>query len=138
MQASILLLADFANVDGSGKLNVIGAFNRIIAPAGFPTRLSIMHLVIRLTAELGEFDEERILQVKLLEADGAIVWETPEIRFSVVKPEGGMVGEFTQIIRLQNFGFEKPGRYEYRVFVGKDLKGSIPLDLVEIAPSPEE
>lgn len=44
MDASILLLADFANVDAAGKLNIIGAFNRIYA-SKFPCRHPQMHLV---------------------------------------------------------------------------------------------
>lgn len=137
MEASILLLADFANIDGGGKLNIIGVFNRIFA-SKFPAVHSSMYLVIRLTAELGEYDRERILRVQLFEADGEVIWETPEIPFKISKPEGGIIGEFTQIIGLQAFRFEKPGPYEYRVFVGEDLKGSIRLDLVEIPPSPKE
>ncbi len=137
MEADILLLADFANVDAAGKLNVIGAFNRIGARK-FPAVHPLMHIVIRLVAELGEFEQERQLKVILFDEDGNKQWESPDIPFSIAAPKGGRLGEFTSIIALQNTVFKKPGRYEYRVFVNQDLKGSIPVDLVQIEQPFEE
>jgi hypothetical protein len=131
VEAKILLAADFANVDSSGKLNIIGAFNRINAHK-FPVRHSQMHLVVRLVAELGEFDQQRNLRIILWDEDGNQLWETPDIPFHVKPPESGKRGEHNAIIGLQGMGFEKPGVYSFNVYVDTQFKGSIPIDLALI------
>jgi hypothetical protein len=93
-----------------------------------------LYVVIRLVAELGEFDRERLLKIILFDSDAREKWTTGEIPFKVPKPAGGGIGEFHAIIAVQNAEFDKEGRYEYRVFVNDDLKGSIPLDVVKLAP----
>jgi hypothetical protein len=69
MRLLLLLAADYANVTGDGKLNVMGIFNEIKASA-FPARHPSMHLIVKLGADLGEYGERRDLFVKLLDADG--------------------------------------------------------------------
>lgn len=130
MEARILLAADFANVDAVGKLNILGAFNQIFTKS-FPARHSLLYLVVRLVAELGEFDKERILKIILFDTDSREKWTTGAIPFRVHAPAGGRIGEFHAIIAVQNAEFEQEGRHEYRIFVNDDLKGSIPLDVVK-------
>ncbi len=69
MKLLLLLAADYANVTGDGKLNVMGIFREVNA-LNFPVRHPSMHLVVKLGAELGEYGETRNLAVKLLDADG--------------------------------------------------------------------
>jgi hypothetical protein len=135
MQASILLVADYAAVDASGKLNVIGAFN-IIYALSFPFKHPQMHLVIRLVATLGEFERERKLRIVLWDQDGAEKWATPEIPFRVSAPKDGKLGHHDAIIGIQGMEFEKPGEYSFHVYVDGDSKGDIPIDVVERAKQP--
>ena len=132
MNASLLLVADFANIDSGGKLNVIGVFNRISART-FPTVHPVMYLVVRLVAELGDFDVQHQLRVILQDQDEHAIWETPEITFAMQSPPDGSLGEFTPIIGIQNLQFEQPGRYFFRVLVDKDPKGTVPIEVVQIA-----
>lgn len=132
MQATILLVADFANVDPSGKLNVIGAFNRIYT-AALPATHPMMYLVIRLVAELGEYEHQRTLRFILFDEDGHTTWEPPGLKFTVPRPQDGNLGEFTPVFGIQNMRFEKPGRYEFRVLVDNDLKGTVPIEVVKVA-----
>jgi len=69
MNLDIFLVADYANMTGDGKLNVMGIFREINAP-NFPARHPSMHLVIKLSAELGEYGIQRGLGVKLCDPDG--------------------------------------------------------------------
>lgn len=133
MEASILLIADFANVDSSGKLNIIGAFNRIFANS-FPVIIPQMTLVIRLTAELGEFEQERMFKCVVWNEDGAKVGELPDLPFTVPSPKGVRRSDHNVLISLQGFKFDGPGAYEFKVYVDNQHKGSIPLD---IEPSPD-
>lgn len=133
MEARILLVADFASVDATGKLNVIGAFNQIWA-RGFPVVHPQMSLVVRLVAELGEFDQPRNLSIVLWDEDGNEVWKTPDVTFQVKKPESGKRAEHNAIISLQGMTFQKPGAYSFNVYVDREFRGTIPVDLL-LAPS---
>lgn len=135
MEARICLAADFANVDQAGKLNVLGAFNRIIL-SEFPGVHRLMYLVIRLALELGEFDQERMLRIVLFDEDGDEKWSTPDMPFKIPKPQGGRTADFNAIVEVRDMEYQKPGRYEFRVFVNSDHKGVIPID-VERKPSEE-
>jgi hypothetical protein len=132
---NILLLADFASTDTAGKLNIIGAFNSIQS-AKFPLIYPQFFLVVRLVAGLGEFDEERTLRIEFLDQDGTKMGDLPPIRFKVPPPKAGMLGEHTAILGFQGLPFPKPGRYEFRVYVDRDQKGSTPLDIALIETQP--
>jgi hypothetical protein len=128
LEARLLLIADFANVDSLGKLNIIGAFNHIYAPQ-FPVQHPAMYLVVRIGAELGEFNQEKNLTFILFDEDGNEKWRTPELKFAVPSPLGGKTGEFNAVVGIQQMMFEHPGRYEFRVYINGDQKGIIPLDI---------
>ena len=137
MEARICLIADFANVDRSGKLNVLGAFNRIMLQV-FPGVYHSMYLVIRLAAELGEFEQEKMLKIILFDQDAHEIWSTPDIPFTIPAPQGGRTVDFNAIIEVRDMEFQEPGRYEFRIFVNSDLKGTIPVDVELVARPPEE
>lgn len=137
MDAAIMLLADFANVDAAGKLNVIGAFNQVFTPR-FPMRLAQMHVVIRLVANLGEFDQERTLKVMLFDEDRTRqLWATPEIPFKIPPPSQGKLRHHDAIIGLQRFAFDRPGTYEFVAHVNGEYKASVTLDVVQLEPNQE-
>jgi hypothetical protein len=129
MQASILLIADFANVDAAGKLNVLGAFNQIFFNS-LPGKHQLMYLVIRLVAELGETEQERQLKVVLWDEDGIEKWSTPDIPFKVKATKSGKLSEHNAIIGLQGMEFDKLGTFSFKVYVNGDSKGDIPIDIV--------
>jgi hypothetical protein len=72
---------------GDGKLNVMGIFSEIYS-FNFPPRHSSMHLVARLSAELGEYGQPRIITVKLLDEDGNQVMDDSG-QFQTPKSEKG-------------------------------------------------
>ena len=125
MRLILLLAADYANITGDGKLNVMGIFRDINAHS-FPARHSSMHLVIKLGAELGENNESRTLNVKLRDPDGD---EIVSISGPVVFPEpaSGRLPEVNAILELKDITFPKPGPYQFVVFVDKDYKGDLPI-----------
>jgi len=137
METRILLAADYANVDSAGKMNVLGAFNRIILQQ-FPGIHRSMHLVIRLAAELGEFNQERILKIVLFDQDANAIWSTSDVPFTIPMPKEGRTVDFNAVIAIRDMVFPKPGRYEFRVFVNSDLKGVVPIDLEQGGQPPAE
>ena len=127
MRLLILLAADYANITGDGKLNVMGIFRDITATS-FPARHSSMHLVVKLAAELGEYNESRTLTVKLRDPDGV---EIMSISGPIVisQPTSGNIPEVNAILELKDITFPKSGPYQFVVLVDKDYKGDLPVYL---------
>jgi hypothetical protein len=131
MELLTILAADYANIAQGGKLNVMGIFRNINAPS-FPAKHLSMTLVIKLAADLGEY-EERTLKIKLMDSDGIELMEmAAPIKFP--PPEGGKRPEINAILQINEIVFPKPGRYQFSVFVDKDYKGSLSIDLVQQTP----
>jgi hypothetical protein len=133
MEPAILLVADYAAIDASGKLTVVGVFNKIFARK-FPAKHPLLYVTIRFVAELGETERERTLEVFLVDQDYNKIWNSPALKFRMERPASGEVAEFTPIVALQQLEFQKPGKYVFKVRVDNDIVGSIPFDVVP-APS---
>jgi hypothetical protein len=123
MKLLLLLAADYANVTGDGKLNVMGIFNEINA-THFPARRPSMHLVVKLGAELGEFGETRSLTIRLVDIDGNQIMSLSGSA-DIPKSVGGRKPEVNAILELKDIVFPKPGPYQFIVLVDKDYKGDL-------------
>lgn len=130
MELLTILAADYANIAQGGKLNVMGIFRNIYATS-FPARHLSMILVVKLGADIGEFDDDRSLTIKLMDQDGNEL-----MRFSspikIPKPSGGQRPEVNAILQINEIVFPQPGRYQFSVQVDKDFKGSLPIDVIPI------
>lgn len=136
MKLLTILASDYANITQDGKINVMGIFRSIYATT-FPAKHLSMVLVVKLVAELGEFGDERQLIIKLLDSDGneLMRYETPVI---VPKPSGGRRPEINAIIQINEIIFPQPGIYEFSVVVDKDVKGSLPIELMQLKQKTSE
>jgi len=135
MDRLLFLAADYATVDASGKLNILGAFNTINARQ-FPTTHQLMHLVIKLRPALGEYGDTRQLRIVLVDEDGAELFQVAgDIELPKVK--GGERPEFNAVIGLRDLVFPHPGRYEFRLYIDKDQKDELSIQLVQ-AEQPQE
>jgi hypothetical protein len=132
MKVDLFLAADYANITGDGKLNVMGIF-RIINATSFPARHSSMHLVIKMVPELGEFGVTRNLFVKLHAPDGNELMEMSG-KIEVPVSKGGLAPEVNVILELKDLRFPEPGPYQFVVLVDKDYKGDLPIMVNKIDP----
>jgi hypothetical protein len=130
MQVTLLLAADYANVAQGGKLNVMGIFDNIRART-FPARHTMMHIVIKLAAELGESNETRTVTLKLVDQDGNELMKMAQ-NVQVPATVGGRRPELNMIMGIQDIKFPEPGTYEFVVLVDKDFKGSRAIQLIQI------
>lgn len=129
MELPVLLLADYANVTRSGKLNVMGVFDRI-GVTKFPVRHSEMVLVMKFTAGPAEYEAKRSIRVQLLDADAENTVVDWSLDVTVPKDEAGRGRvELSQFLTLRDLIFPGPGTYRFYVTVDNDEKGSIPLYL---------
>jgi hypothetical protein len=125
MRVLLFLAADYANVTGDGKLNVMGIFKEIYSQT-FPARHASMHLVAKLAPELGEFGKPRTFTVKLLNANGGQNMELSG-QFDVPRGEGGKKPEVNVILQLKDIIFPTPGPYQFVFLVDRDQKDEITL-----------
>lgn len=133
MQAKLAVLADYANVTGDGKLNILGIFDRINLmqiPAVHPQ----MHLVLRLEAHPAEQNRSHDVEIRLQDPEGIVIFEVKgEI---VPRGEAGQTVSTNQILTLNNLQLEKIGDYRFVVLINDDVKTEIPLAVEFVAVSP--
>ena len=133
MQVTLGVLADYANVTGDGKLNILGIFDRINLmqlPALHPQ----MHLVLRLEAHPAELDRAHGVEIRLHDPEGTTIFEVKgEI---VPRGEAGRAVSTNQILTLNNLQLEKVGDYVFVVLINNDMKTEIPLAVEFVAMPP--
>lgn len=74
MKVRFAVLADYANVTQEGKLNVLGMFEKIHV-SKFPVKLPAMQLIIRFEADISERNQQKSVQVRLINGRGERVLE---------------------------------------------------------------
>ena len=125
MEKLLIVAADYANLTGNGKLNVMGIFNEL-NPHEYPYTHPTMYLVIKLRAELGEFNQKRSLTIKMVDQDGHDLFALPG-EFEVPEMKEGRRPEVNVMLSLNNLEFPSPGIYQFIVMVDKDNKGSVSI-----------
>jgi hypothetical protein len=134
MEKLLFLAADYANITGDGKLNVMGIFQDIYS-FNFPARHSSMHLIARLGAELGEHGQTREFTIKLLDEDGHQVMDLVG-QFQVPQGQPGRKPEVNVILELKDLVFPMPGTYTFVILVDKDQKGELALHVNQLETPP--
>jgi len=134
MDVTLGLLADYANVTGDGKLNVMGIFTDINAPV-LPWSHPQMQLVLEFEAGAGEWDTQKNIEVKLLDQDANQLFA---IGGSVKVPKGqpGRRVHINSIMVFNNLQFKAQGDYVFHILIGGETKKEIPLR-VNHAPPPQ-
>ena len=128
MELVTLLTADYANITQEGKINVMGIFDRISASA-FPARHPEMVLVMKLVASPAEYNTQRKLNVKLMNADASATVIDWSRDMTVPQSETGERVEIQQFLTLRDLIFPAPGVYAFYVTVDNDDKGQARITL---------
>ena len=137
MTIEIFTLCDAANTDGSGKISLLGSFDRINA-----LQPPIVHPLCALAVKLRfKRIEEGLKQIRIsiIDSDGRSVMPTLNtqvlVQFPIDEPTATVQLTLTiQQIKLPNFG-----EYSIGLAVDGDEKASIPLYArqIEIPPQPQ-
>lgn len=136
MELLTILVADYANITQNGKLNVMGIFGNIFA-TNFPAKHLSMTLVVKLGANYGEYDDQRNLAINLRDPDGNEVWRF-ESPVKIPPPAEGRRPEVNAIIQINELVFPHPGRYQFNVYVDKDFKGDLPVEVIQTVQKASE
>ena len=135
MEKLILLVADYANVDQGGKLNVLGAFGRIYAPQ-FPAVHASLHLVVKLGADFEDFGKSHVLHVHFRDADGKVLLALPGMNFTV-NPHAAPLPEVNFIVQVQRLLLPTAGQYDFEILVDEDVIGVLPIAVEQLKPPQE-
>ena len=130
MDIDLALLADAATIDGSGKLNILGVFDRISASA-FPAQHGRMAMVLRFAAGLPEAGQHDVgIRLsgpggeELLRLDG-------EMQLGPGPRSSGGGVKVPHVLNLDGIVFTRPGRYTFDVTVDGEHHVGIPLTVVD-------
>jgi hypothetical protein len=126
MEIDLALLADAATIDGSGKLNILGIFDRL-GTSSFPTRHPRMSLVLRFSAGVDEVGRHEV-GIVLKAPDGKeVVRIDGEMNLSA-GPRGVTDGVLVpHILNMDGLVFPVRGRYAFDVIVDGEHHVAIPL-----------
>ncbi len=126
MEIDLALLADAATVDGSGKLNILGVFDRITA-GQFPVQHGRISLVLRFQAGAADLGKHAIT-IRLVGPSGKeMMGLNGEIHFGAGKQATEEGVRVPQILNLDGIVFETAGRYNFDVSVDGEHHVSIPM-----------
>ena len=122
------MLADAANISREGKLNILGAFDRIYG-AKFPLRWPRMVLVTRFEASAAEFGSEKSIEIVTMDADGKRLGKAS----GKMKIGEGRTGRQIKINHVLPMGmtFPAPGEYSIEILVNGEPKATVPLEVVQ-------
>ncbi len=122
MTVKWLLLADFANVDGTGKLNIIGEFSNLRV-AALPVTHSFMSVVAKMCFSAAEAGRTINVELKLTDLDGAVVMHVGPVQIGTpAEAIDARLIEIPFVINIQNLEFKKSGPYGLSFMVNEDEK----------------
>jgi hypothetical protein len=135
MKLDFALLADAATVDASGKLSILGVFDRIRA-RDFPARHGRIALVMRLSTVAEDSGGHRA-EIRLVDPDGNdLVTLNGNLEVRATAPEGEET-RVPQVLNLDGIAFPRAGRYRFEIRVDDRLVATLPL-ILEEAPGHTE
>ena len=130
MHAELFTLCDAATID-RGKLNVLGSFDSIRAPA-FPCDHPMCAIACKLRFDMGE-DGHHTLDISFSDPDMRPV--TQPIRHEFDVNIGNMPSHsYTYVHHYFGFHLERPGEYYFDLRVDGTDTSRIPLYVGQIAP----
>lgn len=132
MEIVLATLADSANTSTDGKLNLMGLFDTIYA-ASVPVAHPAMQLVLRIRAEPAEIDREHELEIRCMDADGGELFKVKG-GFSVQSAASGRAVTFNHLVGISNLTFQKYGGHTFSVFINRDLKQTLELEVAKATP----
>jgi hypothetical protein len=127
MTIDLALICDAATVDGSGKLNVLGVFDRIQARE-FPARHGRICLVLRMAARGSDAGEHQA-EIRLVNPEGEdLVRLDGNLKVGPAADSG--VTRIPHVLNLDGIVFPAPGSHQFEIAVDGEPMATIPLELV--------
>ena len=128
------VVADYALVDQSGKISVLGIFQHIWVQQ-FPAMHPRLHLVLRLKGKRTEVGEHGV-QIRLADEDGLeILGGNGTVTFA--EPPAGVIDIEAGAILVFDVPFPHAGLYRFEITVDGDIKAEVPITVSQLQnPTP--
>jgi len=133
MQITLAALADAANQSDRGKLNLLGVFHNIGAP-NVPCRHPALAVVAVVRLDVDEKDVEHVLRIRLRDADGKVVGETPPVAFLVPREDPRPTPEVNFILEWRDQWFPSFGDYTFEFDIDGRVLRDAPLTITQTPP----
>ncbi len=131
MELRIAALADYASLSSDQKLNIMGVFSTLFAPAAPVTHPQI-YLVFQIdfdSAEAGQKDIKIVIQDddghEIVRMGGPIV---------IGRPQPGRTATYSQVVQFTGVTFPHFGTYEFSILINDRVEGQVPLTVTQIQP----
>ena len=126
MEVDLALIADAATIDSSGKLSILGIFDRI-GTSSFPAQHPHMVLVLRYIAAVNEAGKHPITIALKEPAGREVVGVDGEMQLGLGPAGGGSGIRVPHVLHLDGLVFPVPGLYAFDVRVDGEHHASLPL-----------
>ncbi len=126
MEVDLALIADAATIESSGKLSILGIFDRI-GTSSFPAQHPHMVLVLRFIAAVNEAGKHQITIALKDPAGREVVGVDGEMQLGLGPAGGGSGIRVPHVLHLDGLVFPVPGLYAFDVRVDGEHHASLPL-----------
>lgn len=127
MHLELLVLCDAAT-DSAGKLNILGAYDTIMAPS-LPVRIQTLNFALRIRFANAESGKHQV-QLNLIDLDGKLVIPPFSAEVGVQIPMNQESAAVNLILNGAGITFSAGGTYRIDLLIDNQIKGSIPLAIV--------
>ena len=129
MIVDFAVVADYALVDQTGKISVLGIFQHIWVQQ-FPAMHPRLHLVLRLKGKRTEVGEHQV-QIRLADDDGTeILGGNGTVTFA--EPPAGVVDIEAGAILVFDVPFPHAGTYRFAITVDDEVKAEVPITVSQL------
>ena len=133
MKIDIAAIADYAMLDQSGKMSIIGVFTQINA-LSFPMTYPRFFVCLRITCRPVESGSSHQLAIRIQDADGGALAKL-EGAFQVPQvPQDGGWPNVQAVLELAGVQFPRPGTYSVEIAIDQRHQTSIALRVVAVKP----
>ena len=133
MYLDFAVVADYALVDQSGKMSVLGIFQHIWVQQ-FPAMHPRLHLVLRVKGKRTEIGEHAV-QIKLLdEGDAELLGGSGTVNFA--EPPAGVTDIEAAAVLVFDVPFPHAGAYRFEISIDGERKATVPLTVSQITAPP--
>ena len=131
MHVDFAVVADYALVDQSGKLSVLGIFQHIWVQQ-FPAMHPRLHLVLRLKGKRTEVGEHDV-QIRLLDEQGNEgLGGSGNVTFA--EPPAGITEIEAGAILVFDVPFPHAGVYRFQITIDGEEKAAVPVTVSQLPP----
>lgn len=132
MHLDFAVVADYALVDQSGKVSVLGIFQHIWVQQ-FPAMHPRLHLVLRLRGKRTEIGEHAV-RIRLAdESDTEVLGGSGSVTFA--EPPAGVTDIEAAAILVFDVPFPHAGLYRFEITIDGRLEATVPITVSQ-APAP--